>query len=96
LHRLGTCATSFEPCAPTIAAVETRPPVFPLLVWGLSGRKWEPWPVEPPFVDRVEIHWPGDDWPPVPPPCVVEDRLPDTPPQIIAWRDTGGLLDMWA
>lgn len=71
-------------------------PPFRLAVPGEPALQWKPWPVEPPFIDRVRIHWPSDDWPPVPPPVVIEDELPDAPPQIILWREVGGLLDMWA
>jgi hypothetical protein len=73
-----------------------EPPPFRLAVPCEPGLKWEPWPNEPPFIDRLRIHWPSDDWPPVDPPVIIEDQLPDAPPQIILWRDTGGLLDMWA
>lgn len=58
--------------------------------------KWQPWPVEPPLIDRVRTRWPSDHWPPAEPPVAIEDRLPDVPPQILLWRNSGNLLDMWA
>jgi len=56
-------------------------------------RRWEPWPTEP-LVDRVDIHWPSDDWPAAEPVIVIEDSVPDPP--VMVWEQTGGLLDMWA
>ena len=58
--------------------------------------EWHPWPVVPPFVDRVDHWWPGDAWPLVKPLPPAESHPTPPPPQILSWRDIGGLLDTWA
>lgn len=57
---------------------------------------WKPWSAEPPFVQRVGRWWPSDDFPPDEPQAVIEDRVPDVPPDIVEWYTRGGLLDYWA
>jgi hypothetical protein len=57
--------------------------------------EWQPWPAHPPFEDEVIRWWPSGDWPPAEPPVVIEDRLPDRPPDILDWRSRGSLIDFW-
>ena len=57
---------------------------------------WQPWPAHAPFADEVTRWWPSDDWPPAEPAIVVEDHIPDLPPELVDWRSLGSLLDFWA
>lgn len=68
---------------------------WPLAAEGEGPARWQPWPVESPRSDHLAIRWPSDDWPVGESRITVEDTLPDAPVQIIEWRQTGGLLDMW-
>jgi len=58
-------------------------------------QQWQPWPAHGAFADEITRWWPSDEWPSLQPPPVIEDTLPDAPPELISWRDHGGLLDLW-
>lgn len=58
-------------------------------------RVWQPWPTDSADSDRLEIHWPSDDRPELPP-RPIDDDVVETRPQVMWWRDVGGFLDMWA
>ena len=92
------------PIAPALGRPLSETATAPALQHGHSPvrgeapavKRWQPWPAHPPFADEVTRWWPSDDWPPAEPPLVIEDILPDLPPEIIDWRARGGLLDFWA
>lgn len=63
------------------------PPEYPPL-------RWHPWPVEPPYADRVQRWWPLREWPPSGPLPVPIEQTSNRPIEIISWREAGGLLDM--
>lgn len=71
-----------------IARTRDLRPIEPAL------RRWQAWPADLPFSDRVTFRWPSDDWPPEEPPIIVEDTPSDRPIEIVDWRHLGGLLDM--
>jgi len=60
-----------------------------------QDRTWHPWPAHMPFADEVDRWWPSEEYPPLAPPPVVEDALPDRPPAVVLWPAAGGLLDTW-
>jgi hypothetical protein len=56
---------------------------------------WEPWPAREPYADEITRWWPSDEYPPLQPSIVYEDRIPDRPP-VIAMHALGGLVDAYA
>lgn len=63
--------------------------------WHHHPLRWQPWPAEPPYINEVRLHWPGDDPPSPHPTVVIEDRIADHPPPVLLYPTTG-LIDTWA
>gem|GEM_PF-4296163 len=61
---------------------------------GDSSLVWQPWPAHEPFADEITRWWPSDDWPSHEPQILIEDTIPDVPPDVISWRHLGSLLDL--
>jgi len=57
---------------------------------------WQPWPAHEPFADEILRWWPSQEYPPLEPTPVIEDKQPDRIPDFVLWPAYGGLLDTWA